>query len=88
MLYDYEIVIWVALYCCFGFTVQPYQFHLKSIWWTIAVQLTEVASCHQVRVCCQFYEHNINNYLTGCKRLILSLNAPSQVTLPYEGAGV
>ena len=42
--------------------MQPYQFHPKSKWWTVAVQLTKVTSCHWVCLCCQFYQHN--NYLT------------------------
>ena len=45
------------------FYMQPYRFHRKSKWWTVAVQLTEVTSYRRVRLCCQFYEHN--NYLTS-----------------------
>ena len=26
--------------CCFSFTMQPYQFHPKSKWWTVVVRLT------------------------------------------------
>ena len=52
-------------YCCFSFTVQPYWVHPKSKCWTVAVQLTEVTSCHRVCLClfCQFYEHS--TYLTS-----------------------
>ena len=43
--------------------MQPYRFHPKSKWWTVAVQLTEVTSCRRLRLYCQFYEDN--NYLTS-----------------------
>ena len=61
--WDCNVGCFCWFYCCFSFTMQPYRFHPKSKWWAVAVQLTEVTSCHWVRLYCQFYEHS--TYLTS-----------------------